>query len=239
MSCKYCKLPAEDGDSLSPCECKGSLARVHPACLLAWLAVKEQEPLWQCEMCHGKIQYSFAPQSFYAGLAAFMQTFTPTSINALCATGCTCMGVGCGCTTLFGWTRRAIVVFPIPYALAYMLWVGFKVLCADTQVRYAECAEVMGFVFEVLIILNLLDVIANRQPIGWIFWPTAFLVVSGFMLAHVKLRLGVGYGYLVIMLTALPIRTALAASAAYSTACRRFVRARLAAEAHRFPNHCM
>lgn len=149
------------------------------------------------------------------------------------------MGVACGCTTLFGWSRRAIAVFWVPYAVAYALWVGFKVLCAETQVRYVECAEVMGFVFEVLVILNLLDVVAARQKTAWIFWLTAFLIVSAFMLLHVKLRLGMGYGYLVIIMTALPIHIAITLRAIHLVACLRFKRARFAAEARRFPTQSM
>ena len=52
MTCRICL--EEEGDMIQPCNCRGSLANVHPDCLVRWLNISHKT---ECEICNFKYAY--------------------------------------------------------------------------------------------------------------------------------------------------------------------------------------
>ncbi|XP_040895731.1 E3 ubiquitin-protein ligase MARCHF3 [Toxotes jaculatrix] len=57
--CRICHEDRASGELLSPCECSGSLAMVHRACLEHWLATSNSS---HCELCHHQFALERLPK---------------------------------------------------------------------------------------------------------------------------------------------------------------------------------
>ncbi|KAM7423509.1 hypothetical protein PAMA_000049 [Pampus argenteus] len=59
--CRICHESSVSGELLSPCECSGSLAMVHRACLEHWLTASNSS---HCELCHHQFSLERLPKPF-------------------------------------------------------------------------------------------------------------------------------------------------------------------------------
>lgn len=59
LSCRICHEGMVSGELLSPCQCSGSLAMVHRACLEYWLTSSNSG---HCELCHHQFALERLPK---------------------------------------------------------------------------------------------------------------------------------------------------------------------------------
>lgn len=59
LFCRICHEGRASGELLSPCECSGSLAMVHQACLERWLTASNSN---HCELCHHQFALEHLPK---------------------------------------------------------------------------------------------------------------------------------------------------------------------------------
>ena len=59
--CRICHEGGTSGELLSPCECSGTLAMVHRACLEHWLTSSNSS---HCELCHYQFSLERLPKPF-------------------------------------------------------------------------------------------------------------------------------------------------------------------------------
>eukprot|EP00295_Goniomonas_pacifica_P041595 CAMPEP_0175980132 /NCGR_PEP_ID=MMETSP0108-20121206/46631_1 /TAXON_ID=195067 ORGANISM="Goniomonas pacifica, Strain CCMP1869" /NCGR_SAMPLE_ID=MMETSP0108 /ASSEMBLY_ACC=CAM_ASM_000204 /LENGTH=336 /DNA_ID=CAMNT_0017310559 /DNA_START=53 /DNA_END=1063 /DNA_ORIENTATION=- len=61
--CRICRMDETDGPLISPCECRGSIALVHTACLQQWVETRgESDQQLTCEVCHQPYRVSMKRQ---------------------------------------------------------------------------------------------------------------------------------------------------------------------------------
>ncbi|XP_053279077.1 E3 ubiquitin-protein ligase MARCHF3 [Pleuronectes platessa] len=67
LFCRICHEDRTSGELLSPCECSGSLAMVHRACLEQWLTTSNSS---HCELCHHQFALEHLPKPLTEWLCA-------------------------------------------------------------------------------------------------------------------------------------------------------------------------
>lgn len=229
MTCKYCKLPAELASSVSPCACAGSVALVHKTCLLNWLCVKQQE-LWRCEMCNGKISYTFRAESLLPALRASLHLLSPEHLYVLCTAPCLCQRDTCVCRGLFPWAKRTINVAVVPQILGIMLWLAFKFSSpGSSSVDLCRCCDLFSLLFAWWSIG--VDLVASTVRHARLAGPLSVCLSTILWLIHLAWPLPCGTRFLFVWFSA--TGTLLTASLRYMilSATREFYRTRLLIEA--------
>lgn len=229
--CKYCKLPALD-DCLAPCGCKGSVALVHRSCLVAWLVVKQQEPLWRCELCHGDIHYTFDRRSLLpAARLVAKEAVEVLYMIVLNGGQCACTDAPCSCRGLFAWARRARTVTLWAPLFGCLLWLsGFSSLFTAELCQSVDIAELP---FDLYVAMDLLGSTLPRidEKVG----PVAALALALVGLSHYWLPLPCGSRFVTTWLAAATATVAYAVYIAAIFVGRSHRHTRLRVEALSFP----
>lgn len=234
MNCKYCKLPAQN-DCVSLCACKGSVALVHRSCLVDRLAMKKQEPLWRCKLCHSDIRYTFGARSLLPSIWAFVQTLASLHKLVLHGGTCVCRERDCACPGLLAWSRRSrSLLLKTPF-YGSLLWLFLKLssfgAMPATVCQSLDCTAVL---FEVYIAADLIVSTLRKQNES-VVGPATAVTFALSCLAHHLLPSVCGSRFVGTWLMAAAICLIGATYLTVCLACRQFRRARLLAEAQRCP----
>jgi hypothetical protein len=230
MTCKYCKLAAQLADSLSPCACAGSIALVHRTCLLNWLSVKQQQPLWRCEMCHADIRYTFSAQSLLPAVRASLHLLSPEHLYVLCTAPCVCQRETCECRGLFPWSKRTINLALMPQVFGIILWLAFKFSSPGSlSVDLCRCCDLFSLLFAWWSIG--VDLVASTMEQARLAGPLSVFLLVNVWLVHLAWPFPCGTRFAFAWLLAVGV--VLASSLRYMTlsATREFHRTRLQVEA--------
>ena len=69
--CRICFVEDIPKSLISPCRCDGSMAKVHPNCLVRWLKVRGKH---KCEICHTIFKVSRMYPSIYVIIYRFLKS---------------------------------------------------------------------------------------------------------------------------------------------------------------------